>query len=134
MQSYDEILERLARSKFRNSFKLNVSDVRYVREKGLDVVRSHAYDFVAGRLAPAHPKNDGKQTPMKGHPAFKAMHACACCCRGCLEKWHGIPQGRPLIDDEQAWIVCLLMAWIERQMEACEQLQQPPQAPLFDCL
>ena len=39
------------------------------------------------KLSPAEPVNDGKQTPMKGHPIFKAMHGSAMCCRGCMEKW-----------------------------------------------
>lgn len=69
------------------------------------------------RLAPAVIPNDGKQTPMKGHPVFLAQHACACCCRGCLEKWHGIPKGRELTGEEQEYVVDVLMTWIDRQME-----------------
>lgn len=37
-------------------------------EKGLPTIRKHAEDFVAKRLAPAVIPNDGKQTPMRGHP------------------------------------------------------------------
>jgi hypothetical protein len=33
---------------------------------------------------------------MRGHPIFVAQHATATCCRGCLTKWHRIPQGQPL--------------------------------------
>ncbi|MBO6167284.1 MAG: DUF4186 family protein, partial [Kiritimatiellae bacterium] len=55
--------------------------------KGLETIRSHCEDFIRTRLAPANPSNDGKQTPMRGHPVFKAQHACACCCRDCLAKW-----------------------------------------------
>lgn len=114
--SHEAALERLSRSKFRSSFKLNGADLAYACSKGRACIEQHARDFVLGRLAPAQPKNDGKQTPMKGHPVFKAMHACACCCRGCLSKWHGIPQGRELSEQEQDWIVALLMAWIDRQV------------------
>ena len=60
--------------------------------------------------------NDGKQTPMRGHPVFIAQHACACCCRSCLNKWYHVPIGRELTEDEQKRIVRLLMAWIERQL------------------
>ncbi len=59
----------------------------------MDTIRSHARDFVRTRLAPAQIPNDGKQTPMRGHPVFLAQHATGCCCRGCLYKWHRIPQG-----------------------------------------
>ena len=81
------------------------------------MMRSHAEDFVRQKLAPAEPINDGKQTPMHGHPVFKAMHATACCCRGCLNKWYKVPHHRELSNNEQERIVNLLLAWIERQQE-----------------
>lgn len=112
-----DLFERIERSNFRMRFVPREPDRNYVREKGFDVVRRHAEDFVRKRLAPAHPKNDGKQTPMrgapKGHPVFLAQHATATCCRGCLEKWHGIPQGRELSEEEQKYIVDVLMKWLE---------------------
>ena len=92
-------------------------DKQYIREKGWNTVADHAADFVSKRLAPAAPKNDGKQTPMRGHPVFIAQHATACCCRGCLAKWHGIPQGVPLSAEQQVYIVGMLMSWMRREME-----------------
>jgi hypothetical protein len=62
-----------------------VKERQYCLDKGAEVIDRHAADFVAGRLAPALPNNDGKQTPMRGHPVFIAQHATATCCRGCLE-------------------------------------------------
>ncbi len=81
----------------------------------MDTIRNHARDFVAKNLAPAYPKNDGKQTPMKGHPVFKAQHATACCCRGCLNKWYRVEMGVELTEVQQEKNVNLLMAWIERE-------------------
>lgn len=81
----------------------------------MDVIRSHAEDFVEKKLAPAFPDKDGKQTPMSGHPVFKAMHGCACCCRDCLNKWYNVPIGTELTEDQQRRIVNLLMAWIEEK-------------------
>ena len=115
MQTVDEALAKLQKSKFRSGFHLDEKNVKYIDEKGLDVIRSHAADFVAKRLAPAEIPNDGKQTPMRGHPVFDAQHACACCCRGCLNKWYRVPQGRALTESEQRRIVNLLMAWIEKE-------------------
>lgn len=115
MQTVDEALAKLQKSKFRSGFHLDEKNVKYIDEKGLDVIRSHAVDFVAKRLAPAEIPNDGKQTPMRGHPVFVAQHACACCCRGCLNKWYRVPQGRALTESEQRRIVNLLMAWIEKE-------------------
>jgi len=77
--------------------------------------RRHAGDFVRTRLADANPPNDGRQTPMRGHPVFKAQHACACCCRSCLEKWWRVPRGTPIPASRQRGIVDFLLAWIERE-------------------
>ncbi len=114
----DYMLNKLSRSKFRNSFHLNSKMKEYVRSKGIDVVREHAYDFVCKRLKPMNPKNDGKQTPMRQvHPVFIAQHACACCCRGCLEKWHSISMGKELSLEDVSYIVDLLIRWIEKECE-----------------
>ena len=111
----DEALSRLQKSAFRAKFHLSDEDINYIDKKGLDTVKSHAEDFIKKRLAPAVIPNDGKQTPMRGHPVFKAQHACACCCRGCLNKWYHVEKDRELSYDEQRRIVKLLMAWIERE-------------------
>jgi exodeoxyribonuclease V alpha subunit len=116
MLSVEENLERLSRSRFRSSFYLTKAEKSYYLEKGEERIASHAADFVLARLSPAVIPNDGRQTPMHGHPVFKAQHACACCCRGCLEKWYGIPKGTELSVEQQKYIVELLMAWIKKQM------------------
>ena len=108
--------KRLSQSKFRSSFSLKANDRSYVLEKGMEKVREHACDFIRKRLAPAEIPNDGKQTPMRGHPVFVAQHATATCCRGCLEKWHRIPKGRELTEAEQEYIVNVIMEWIGREI------------------
>lgn len=117
MATIDEALHRLQASPFRSRFHLTDRDRAYIRDKGLDTIARHGKDFVAKRLAPAEIPNDGKQTPMRGHPIFIAQHACACCCRGCLYKWYRVPQGRALTPEEQRRIVNLLMEWIRREYE-----------------
>lgn len=117
MQSIDEALGKLQTSKFRSSFHLREKDRAYIREKGTDTIRLHATDFITARLAPAYIPNDGKQTPMKGHPVFIAQHATACCCRGCLYKWYRVKPGKELNEAQIEKIVNLIMAWIEREME-----------------
>lgn len=115
---FDELFDRLSRSSFRSRFRLTEKDREYVVEKGIATIRRHAEDFVAKRLAPAYIPNDGRQTPMRGHPVFLAQHATGCCCRGCFSKWHHIPAGRELTKDEQRYAVAVLMAWIEKQMKS----------------
>ena len=112
----EDALKRLKRSAFRSRFRLSEKDKKYISEKGLPTIRSHAEDFIQKRLSPAVIPNDGKQTPMHGHPVFIAQHACACCCRDCLYKWYRIPKGRELTANEQSEIVDILMVWIERKI------------------
>ena len=84
---YDDILKKLATSKFRSSFHLNKKMIDYVNKKGIDKIKLHAVDFIKKRLKGAIIKNDGKQTPMKQtHPVFIAQHATATCCRECIRK------------------------------------------------
>ena len=115
MQDINYLLYRLSKSKFRNSFHLKEKDIEYVDKKGLDKIKEHAYDFINKRLKPSVIPNDGKQTPMRGHPVFIAEHATATCCRGCLNKWHGIPKNRELTDMEVDYIVKVIMTWITNE-------------------
>ncbi len=116
MQTIDEALQKLKRSKFRSRFHLSEKDIEYVKNKGQETIRRHAEDFVNQRLAPSDIPNDGKQTPMKGHPVFIAQHACACCCRGCLKKWYHVEENIELTETQQTKIVNLLMAWINSEI------------------
>ena len=112
---YTIIEDKLSKSKFRSSFYLKDKDIEYVKEKGIDTIRSHAYDFITKRLAPSSIPNDGKQTPWRGHPVFIAQHATGTCCRGCLYKWHHIEKGKELTSEEINYIVELIMRWIIRR-------------------
>ena len=113
MRDLEELFNRLSKSKFRSGFKLKPADIEYIREKGLQTIERHARDFIIKRLAPAEPKNDGKQTPMRGHPVFIAQHATATCCRKCLAKWHKIAPNKPLNESEIEYIAAVIMRWIE---------------------
>ena len=94
---FEALFARLAQSDFRSRFRLGPEEVACIERWGMAVIRRHAEDFV------------------RGHPVFIAQHATACCCRGCLAKWHAIPAGRELTAREQRYVVEVLMAWIERQ-------------------
>ena len=110
-------LASLKKSKFRSRFKLPQKDRDYITTKGLETIEEHAFQFVNSRVAPEFPKNDSKQTPMRGHPVFIAQHATATCCRKCIQKWHGIEKGRALNAKEVDDVVALIMGWIERQLD-----------------
>lgn len=118
MRDLDALFAGLARSRFRRRFSLAGREADYLRQRGLSTVLEHARDFVAKRLAPAQPKNDGRQTPWRNHPVFVAQHATATCCRSCLQRWHGIPRNIALDDAEQAYVVAVLERWLRKQAEA----------------
>jgi hypothetical protein len=114
---WQELRKRLKRSRFRNGFVLGENERAYVYDRTLPLIHSHACDFVRQRLSPAWPRNDGKQTPLKGHPVFVAQHATGTCCRECLAKWHGIPEGKALNNRQMHYVVEVIMRWIQEQME-----------------
>lgn len=116
----DDVFRRLAGSPFRARFRLGEKERHYLAARDLGVVLAHAADFVVQKLAAAHPKNDGKQTPMRGHPVFIAQHATATCCRGCLEKWHGLAAGQALTAEEQAYVVAVIAAWLKREVRGMD--------------
>ena len=109
-------LDSLSKSKFRSSFKLKDKDKKYVLDNGIDKIIEHAYDIVNKRLVPKAILNDGKQTPMKGHPVFIAQHATGTCCRTCLYKWHNIDKNKKLNNNEVNYIVSIIVAWIIGEM------------------
>ena len=115
MEEKNKILFRLSKSKFRSSFHLKDKDIEYIKEKRLEKIEEHAYDFLRKRLAPAYIPNDGKQTPMRGHPVFIAEHATATCCRNCLSKWYHIPKERELTKEEIVFLVDVIMTWIKKE-------------------
>ena len=108
----------LAKTKFRGSFHLNNKMKQYVQEKGLKKIEQDTYDFILNRLAPANPKNDGKQTPMRQvHPTFIAMHANGFCCRSCLNRIHHIEKERELTKEEIDYVVNFIMTWIKMEIK-----------------
>ncbi len=116
-KNIDRLLDSLGKTKFRGSFHLNSKMKMYVKDKGLDKVKSDAYDLIGKRIAIASPLNDGKQTPMRQvHPVFIAQHATGCCCRGCLERIHKIEKGRALTKEETDYVVEVIMKWIEKEI------------------
>lgn len=121
MRDMDELFEALARSKFRSGFRLGGKERKYLDEKGIETITEHARQFVIQRLGDAFPKNDGRQTPMKGHPVFIAQHATATCCRGCLFKWHRIEKAKPLSEQEIRYITEVIRRQLEMQTEVPKQ-------------
>jgi len=106
---------KLARAKLLSKFDMGEPEIEYVNSRGLDILELHAADFIKKRLAPAEPKNDGRQTPLKGHPVFVAQHATGTSDRERLEKFHGIRQGIELSEKQIKYVVNIIIRWIEEK-------------------
>lgn len=113
----DEKLNHLKQSVFRSKFHLSSKDVLYIQEKGIETIKRHAYEMLEKRLKPKDIPNDGKQTPMRGHPVFVAQHATATCCRDCLKKWHKIAKDKELSQDEMDYCVGVIMRWLQLELQ-----------------
>lgn len=121
MQNIDDkqwkvLKSKLSRSKQIVSPAIGEPEKEYVLSRGIDILRLHATDFVKKRLAPADPKNDGRQTPLKGHPVFIAQHATGTSDRIKLEKFHGIKPGIELSEKEVSYVVSVILRWIQEQV------------------
>ena len=133
MRDLDDLFLAMKKSRFRSRFRLSINEQRYLQEKTLPVILQHAQEFLLDRIAPERPKNDGKQTPMRGHPIFVAQHATATCCRRCLKKWHFIAQGTALNDEQIDYIVAILKRWLVAQnMNPMESELRQRQRMLFE--
>lgn len=117
MDKIDLLLNSLSKSKFRGSFHLKAKDISYIEEKGIDKIKEHTLDFINKRLKSEIIPNDGKQTPMRGHPTFIAQHATGTCCRGCLNKIHKIENNKELTNEEINYICEVIMRWIKKEMK-----------------
>lgn len=115
MLDMDEVFRRLGASTFRRKFKLAGRERAYLETWGIETVMEQAARFIDERLAAAEPRNDGRQTPWRNHPVFVAQHATATCCRGCLEKTHGIAKGQALTAEEQAHVLAAIERWLRSQ-------------------
>jgi hypothetical protein len=114
MRSLDDLFDALGRSRFRRRQRLGEREIALLRALGVEVVLHHARELLAERLFVPRPRDDGRQTPMRGHPAFVAQHATASCCRRCLARWHRIPAGRALTAEEEEHVLAALRRWLER--------------------
>lgn len=125
----NSIFLKLKNSHYRRKFRLRDKERAYLAKRGVDAIREDAVLFLRERIAPALPHNDGHQTPMRNHPVFIAQHATGTCCRKCIEKWHKIPVGKELSDEEVNILVNIIMEWIERELIEC--IEHPFIRPRF---
>lgn len=112
--SFDSPLLQCSKSPYRSSLRLGEAETAYYMKKGFDKIRREAFDIIRMNIAPSYIKNDGNQTPEKGHPIYISQHATATCCRKCIYKYYDIPDDRKMTETEVNFIVDLNMEWLKR--------------------
>lgn len=96
--------------------QLTQREHNHARRKGRAGLRLAAQNRLEKHLKPASPPFDGRQTPWEGNILYLAQHALACCCRTCMEYWHGIPKGKALTEAEVEYFVVLIMLYVGERM------------------
>lgn len=104
------------RSRFRGRFVLGSRERAIVSRTDRRRLRLHALSILKNRVGLLQ-INDGMQTPWRGHPVFVAQHACALCCRQCVQKWHNVPLRQALNQETLERFAGLLLEWISLEME-----------------
>ena len=112
----EEVFSKLNKTGRISNFSLGDAEIEYVSSRGIEILRLHATDFIQKRIAPKEPKNDGYQTPAKGHPVFLAQHACGCNDIDSVEQFFGFKKGSLLKEKEVNLIVDVIVSWLEDQI------------------
>jgi hypothetical protein len=89
--------------------------VNHARRKGKASMRAAAERRIRTSVGVKN-SFDGRQTPKEGNALYYAQHATACCCRKCIEEWHGIPQDRPLTEEEIKYMAELCVLYIDQRL------------------
>jgi ribosomal protein L34E len=78
---------------------------------GIEKINDFAVDRLTTVIGVKSPWRDGV-TPYYGNIVYYGQHATACCCRVCMEYWHGIPKGRVLTKKEIDYLSKLIMHYV----------------------
>jgi ribosomal protein L34E len=93
--------------------------LNYARRAGRIKLEDRIESRIRSRIGDAEPYRDGQQTPIAHDRADAldfAQHAVAACCRKCAQYWHGIPTGRPLDEDEVAYLSELVRRYLRARL------------------
>jgi len=88
----------------------------HARRKGRIKLHEAVRKRLEKSVGPANPPFDGRQTPDEGNIIYYAQHALACCCRTCMNYWHGVPKDVPLSDEQINYFAELVMMYVHERM------------------
>lgn len=117
-KNWKVLMDKIAESDYRGEIDLGEEEIAYIESRGFDMMVRHAEDFVERRLGPANPRNEGRQTPLKGHPLFLAQHATGANSRAALAEYHSIPEGKALTHEQIDYVTDVVLRWLTERLEA----------------
>jgi len=115
------VFEALKKELVRHHFwhkPIDQKAINHALRKGSRDLCQATYNRLAKTIAPLPNAWDGRQTSWEGNIIHYAQHATACCCRKCLEYWHGIPKDVELTSDQVSYFTKLIMLYINERMPA----------------
>lgn len=83
----------------------------HATRKGRTGIRTALEKRLRSAVGTKHSR-DGRQTPWEGNVIYYAQHATACCCRRCIQYWHGIPESEVLTEEHVAYFKDLCLRYI----------------------
>lgn len=95
--------------------QLDQRAINYAKRKG----RIALYTALESRIRKsvgARTARDGRQTPWEGSPLYYAQHATACCCRRCMQYWHGLPAESVLTEGDVNYFVELCKKYLNERL------------------
>jgi len=99
----------------------NEKSLNNARERGMDGLAADAHDTITKVIGPvavsgwARRQVPTKPDKMKSVIEY-AQHSVAACCRDCVEKWHGIPNEKPLSTDGIEYLSQLVIEYLEQRL------------------
>lgn len=112
-------VQELRKEKWRNDWwnqEIDLRAINHALRKGEMDLKRFVEKRIRQSVGDVNPYRDGYQTPYQGNIVYYAQHALACCCRKCIEYWHGIPQGRELSQQEINYLTSLVMMYIKTKV------------------
>jgi hypothetical protein len=113
--TFEALKSELVRHHFWHK-RIDQKAVNHARRKGRLELQTAARRKLERLVGSAEPARDGYQTPLEGNVIYYAQHALACCCRKCMEYWHGIPRGVALTNKQLDYFAELIMFFVRDRL------------------
>jgi len=112
-------VDALRRERIRHEFwhrDFDEGAVNHARRKGRLALEAAIDKRIRNSVGREKNPREGRQTPYTGNVIYYAQHALACCCRRCIEYWHGIEPNRVLTDEEVTYLKELIKNFMQRRL------------------